>query len=248
MIALPSIQSLLIEMRFNGQSLSTGTGFVVLNKLGRAFLLTNRHNVTGRHQETGSPLSATGGIPNEIGVLHNSLNGLGQWIRKFQSLLSSTGTPLWMEHPTLGPRADFAAVPLQDLSGVQLHPYDTHNPGVPISLGPSDTISVIGFPFGMTAGGAFAVWATGFLASEPEVDFSDLPIQLIDCRSRQGQSGSPVVAYRAGGAYSTTNGSQVMNGIPVLRLIGIYSGRINTESDLGIVWKVSALDELVRTL
>jgi hypothetical protein len=248
MIALPSIQSLLIEMRFNGQLLSTATGFVSISRTGGAFLLTNRHNVTGRNQETGKPLSATGGLPNEIGVLQNSQTGVGQWIPKLQPLFDNNGNPLWKEHPTLGPRADFVAIPLQDLSGVQLHPYDTQNPGAPISLGPSETISVIGFPFGMTAGGAFAVWATGFLASEPDVDFQGLPIQLIDCRSRQGQSGSPVVAYRAGGAYSTTNGGTVMNSVPVLRFIGIYSGRINSESDLGIVWKVSALEELVSTL
>ena len=35
---------------------------------------------------------------------------------------------------------------------------------------------------------------------------------------------------------------------PVSKLIGIYSGRINSESDLGIVWKTSAILELVRSI
>jgi hypothetical protein len=34
----------------------------------------------------------------------------------------------------------------------------------------------------------------------------------------------------------------------VSRLLGIYSGRINDESDLGIVWKVSAVAELIAAI
>ena len=31
-------------------------------------------------------------------------------------------------------------------------------------------------------------------------------------------------------------------------LLGIYSGRINKESDLGIVWKTSAIKELIDSM
>lgn len=117
-----------------------------------------------------------------------------------------------------------------------------------IFVGPSDAVSVIGFPFGMTAGGAFGVWATGHLASEPIVNFSDLPIQLIDCRTRPGQSGSPVIAYRSGGMVAMANGDSVAFNGPVYRFIGIYSGRINAESDIGIVWRASAINELLQSL
>lgn len=100
----------------------------------------------------------------------------------------------------------------------------------------------------MTAGGVFGVWATGFLASEPDIDFNNLPIQLIDCRSRQGQSGSPVIAYRSGGGVALKDGSTGMFSGPVERFIGIYSGRINAESDLGIVWKASAICDLIKSV
>ena len=50
--------------------------------------------------------------------------------------------------------------------------------GSDIQFGPADTVSVVGFPFGMTAGGAFGVWATGFLPSEPDVDYNGLLVQL----------------------------------------------------------------------
>lgn len=245
-IAQPSVQSLLIQMQFNGQPLSTGTAFVV-NAPSGPHLITNRHNVTGRNQETNAPLSPTGGVPNEITVLQNRNGHLGEWIPKTE-LLYEGEIPRWREHPTLGARADFVALPLTQLGDVALYPYDPLNVGPNIFVGPADSVSVIGFPFGLTAGGVFGVWATGFLASESEVDFNDLPIQLIDCRSRQGQSGSPVIAYRSGGMVAMAEGGSAAFGGPVWRFVGIYSGRINSESDLGIVWKASAIQELVQTL
>jgi len=245
-IALPSVQSLFIELQFNGQPLSTGTAFAVQTAKG-SYLITNRHNVTGRRQDTNEPLSATGGVPSDIVIVHNKKSSLGQWIIKNEPLYNSE-SPRWFEHPTLGAQADFVALPLTNLDDVELYSYDPANPGPDIHVGPADTVSVIGFPFGMTAGGVFAVWATGFLASEPAVNFNNLPIQLIDCRSRQGQSGSPVIAYRSGGMVAMSDGGSAAFDGPVSKFIGIYSGRINAESDIGIVWKASAIQELLLSL
>jgi hypothetical protein len=36
-------------------------------------------------------------------------------------------------------------------------------------------------------------------------------------------------------------------GGPVEQFLGVYSGRINDQSDLGIVWKSSALVEIVES-
>lgn len=245
-IAKPSVQSLLIQLQFNGQPLSTGTAFVTVPASGPV-LVTNRHNVTGRHQETGQPLSPTGGLPNEIVIVHNRKGHLGQWLPRVEPLFDGD-TPRWKEHPKLGPKADFVALRLTQLDDVELYPYDTSDVGPDIFVGPADPVSVIGFPFGVTAGGAFGVWATGFLASEPMVNFADLPIQLVDCRTRQGQSGSPVLAYRSGGMVPKMDGSTVAFNGPVYKFMGIYSGRINNESDLGLVWRAAAIHELVSTL
>lgn len=241
-----SVQSLLIQMRFGETILGSGTGFIVNAKNGPA-LVTNRHIVTGRHQDTNAPLSPTAGIPDNLIVWHNRLDKLGQWIAKRESLNVGL-VPRWKEHPTLGARADIICLPLTELADVHIYPYDISNPGPDIRVGPSDTLSVVGFPFGLAGGGLFAIWATGFLATEPIADFGNLPISLIDCRSRQGQSGSPVVAYRSGGMTALSDGSSVVFSGPVSRLVGVYSGRINAESDLGRVWKVSALAELVTSM
>src|SRR5688572_4564823 len=104
-IAQPSVQSLLLEMRTQGQALSTGTGFVVTSARGPV-LLTNRHNVTGRHNVTAQPLSPTGAVPDEINIIHNRAQQLGQWVVRAEPLYSGS-RPLWIEHPRLGTDADF---------------------------------------------------------------------------------------------------------------------------------------------
>jgi len=245
-IAIPSIRSLLLQVQVGGQVLGTGTGFVCNSARGPV-LVTNRHNVTGRRQDNGAPLSPTGGVPDEITIIHNRSGRLGEWVPRTEQLYSS-GTPLWVEHPTQGVRADIVALPLSDLSDVELYRYDLTNLGPAIRRGPAETVSVIGFPFGIQAGGSLAVWATGFVASEPDIDFGGLPTFLIDCRSRPGQSGSPVIAYGAGGAFAMEDGSTAIMAGEVIRFLGVYSGRINEQSDLGIVWKASAVQELVSAI
>jgi hypothetical protein len=86
------------------------------------------------------------------------------------------------------------------------------------------------------------------MATEPVADFADLPVSLIDCRSRQGQSGSPVISFRSGGMVAMSDGSSAAFAGPVWRFIGVYSGRLNAESDLGIVWKAAALTELIGSI
>ncbi|MBI3049963.1 MAG: hypothetical protein HYY76_16815 [Acidobacteria bacterium] len=139
------------------------------------------------------------------------------------------------------------ALPLTALNDVELYPHEMLG-GSEIFLGPADAVSVIGFPFGLQAGGSLAVWATGFIASEPEIDFNSLPTMLIDCRTRQGQSGSAVIAYRSGGAIAMADGSTSVFTGPISKFLGLYSGRINQESDLGLVWKASAVAELVGSV
>lgn len=247
-VQIPSVKSLFCIMSFNGQELSSGTGFVATTASGSVFI-TNRHNVTGRNNETNVPLSKTGGIPNAIRIFHHSQTGLGNWAGAFEPLYDANGTPLWKEHPTLKAQADFVALPLTNLQGIQLYPYELVEEPL-IAYCPGDVVSVVGFPFGMSTNGKLPIWATGFVASEPNVktNDADLPIFYIDCRSRPGQSGSAVIAHRTGGMVAMEDGSAVLFGAPATRLLGIYSGRVNAESDIGIVWKTKALRELIDSI
>jgi hypothetical protein len=240
-----SVLPLKIEMHFNGQLLSTGTAFVVQSSTG-PLLLTNRHNVTGRDNTTGKHLSKTAAEPNEIVIFHHVKGRLGEWVKQAEPLFKGEPRePLWYEHPIYKERADFVALRLTQIAGVELFPCEINERSPYLTVGPAEPVSVIGFPFGNSAGG-FAIWATGFVASDPDINYDGLPILLVDCRTRQGQSGSPVVAFRSAGFIKYSDGNT--NAMPSgqARFMGIYSGRMNLESDIGIVWKASAIRELIQ--
>lgn len=245
-IAIQSVQSLLLLLRSNGQQIGTGTGFVAQTSKGPV-LITNWHIVAGRNSQTNAILSSNGLVPDEVVIIHNRLNKLGEWLGVPEGLYGPNG-PLWHEHPVLRQRADFVALPLTNQHDVGLYPYSLGVGDPPISCGPADVVSVIGFPFGVQAGGSCAVWATGFIASEPDVDFDGLPILLVDCRSRPGQSGSAVISYRSSGMAAMEGGGTSMFAGPVSRFLGVYSGRINDQSDIGMVWKAAAIRELTESL
>lgn len=241
-LSKPSFQSLLVASEVNGLKLSNATAFVATATSGVALLITNRHVVTGRNQETNDVLSTTGATPDTLVISHNSKAGLGEFRNK-QEKLYVNGLPRWIEHPTRGPSVDLVALPISDCVDIELYPYRAEYFAHQY-IEPSSRISVIGFPFGEKTGPSFAVWATGFVASEPQIDHGGKPMFLIDCRTRQGQSGSPVITYQSnGGTFTHDNGTMVS--ASTMRLLGIYSGRINRASDIGIVWKAYAIAELI---
>lgn len=243
----PSFRSLYIEPLASGNVIAQATGFVTNSKNGHPLLITNRHVVTGRDQETDKPLDKkNSALPDAVRVWHHAASRHG-WISKDEPLLGPYG-PRWLEHPTLKDRADLVALPLTQLfNGISMSTYDVNNPGADLLVRPSDGVCVVGFPFGVTGGGFLPIWATGALATEEFVDHGGLPVMLIDCRSRPGQSGSPVVAVRSSGAVMR-NGTTSLGGGPYYLLLGVYSGRINDQSDLGRVWKLRALKELVDSV
>lgn len=245
-LARPSVQSLYIQTQHNGQPLSSATGFIVQSRYG-PLLLTNRNVLTGRDQNTGQPLAPSGQTPTEVVIIHNRKDAVGQWLARMEPLYDGP-VKRWFEHPALGERMDVAALRLTALQDVSVYPYDLAEPaaGSGLMLGPTDPVSIIGFPFGHVEGGdMLPSWATGFLASEPVQNFAGLPIQLVDCRSTSGQAGAPVVAYRSGGELLMEDGNWANFDGPVMRFVGLYGGRVSANSDLGVVWKASAIRELV---
>ena len=238
------MKSLFLRPLFAGQPIATATGFVVTAPAG-PMLITNRHVVTGRHNQTGQPLSPSGAVPDALEILHNQQGRLGVWVRRVEPLILN-GAGRWKEHPSLGAGADVVALPLTQLDEVQLFPYRLEGDPL-IQVLPADTVSIVGFPFGIGSSGAIAIWATGFVASEPEIDHGGLPVFLVDCRARPGQSGSAVIAHRNGGMVAMEGGDAAVFNGPVSRFLGVYSGRINDQSDLGIVWKVSAIRTLLES-
>jgi V8-like Glu-specific endopeptidase len=162
-------------------------------------------------------------------------------------LLSSDEMPLWTEHPVHGHAVDIVALPIRVPDQFQLFPVSWRNP-IPLAQRIGMPAKVVGYPFGMRINENWPAWATGHLASEPEVDVDGLPLMLIDCRTRRGHSGSPVLLhYPRGMMYVHEDQAASVSDADVSRLLGIYSGRISAGSDIGRVWKLSAIREIVET-
>jgi len=197
-VEMPAMKSLYLEMRFGDTLLSSGTGFLVANnRESHCALVTNRHNVTGRNQETGICLSNTGGTPDNVIIyFHKEPIESGQWKTVKLPLYRGDGTPYCIEHPRLGAGADLVALNLSWGSDIHKVPYymQTELDRVGMFVGPAETVSVIGFPFGLSSAGKFSIWATGFMAQELSLVTPENPVFLIDRRTRQGQSGSAVIA------------------------------------------------------
>mgnify|MGYP001162076480 CR=1 FL=1 len=236
--------SLYLRMEFEGSPLGTATGFIA-ERDGVEYLVTNFHVVSGRDPETGANIRPDGAWPDSIQIVHNAAVGVGHWVPKTERLYGADGAPLWLEHPTHRARVDVIALPLTDTSGVQVY---AHDPWMlqRVAIVMAGSLSIVGFPFGTAYGGAMATWVQGFVATEWQIDYGNLPRFLVDSRTREGQSGSPVIFYNVGGGFTDLQGNTVLGSGVVEQFVGVYSGRINEQSDLGFVWKASSLVEVIQ--
>lgn len=250
-IEVPSLKSLFIEMSFQDTLLSSATATLVAeDRESHCTLITARHNVTGRHQDTGECLNKQAALPDSVTIyFHSGEDPRSTWVPITLPLYRDDGTPYWIEHPGLGPSADIVALNLSWANDVTRYPYyfETDLDHLDLAIGPAETVSVIGFPFGLLRSGRFPVWATGFMAQEIVFVTDDNPKFLIDCRTRPGQSGSPVIAFRPSGYRLERDGKVTtrITGDKVWEFLGVYSGRVHAESDLGMVWHAGAIRDLL---
>ena len=238
-----SARSLYLNLTARDQELSIATGFVVKWN-DQPYLITNRHVVSGRHPETNKVISPTAAVPDEIRITHHGQH-LGKWVKRSESLLDGEGSPRWLEHRS-GGQVDVVALPLHAIDDqVKLYYFD-------LSLADADMIpevampvSIIGFPKGLVSSGMFPIWKTGHIASDHDLDYQGKPAFLIDATTREGMSGSPVVLRLLGG-YTTKSGATIMTqSRPKTRFLGIYSGRIHRDSEIGIVWRPRVITEIL---
>jgi hypothetical protein len=265
-----SFRSVFLEMIYRGDGpeppetvIAKGTGFFYRVD-GTDFMVTARHNFTGWDAERNEPLSSRGVGPTHVrvgfwmppppGGRYDLTEGLT--IRLYQIALFRTPAdddadpePLWLEHPRLGSQMDVVAlpvrIPVED--GVLYMPWE---PQEAPDLWVTEDISIVGFPYGLNSNNV-PIWVRGTIASEPAfmymVGDQALPLFLADARTRKGQSGSPVLLFRRpltvlgteSGQIEITQGTQS-------KLLGVYSGRVNADSDLGFVWRIGEVDAICR--
>jgi hypothetical protein len=232
--------------------LSSGTGFA-FSYDGAFYLITNWHNVTGRHPATAACLSETLSIPDMVSTMFRKKDqpALGQRHDLPLYADEELSAPLWYEHPVHGRSVDVIALPIPQqiqencaLFAINAIQFDTA-----FAEEVADDAFIIGYPFSQVPYLQLPIWKRASIASEPNVELDQLPKMLVDTATRPGLSGSPVVMQRVG--IHGMSGS-VMTGTEIIgrirNFIGVYSGRIGADQEkaqLGIVWKAQVIAEIL---
>ena len=253
-----------LEFLYNDELLAIGTGFVYQYNQ-EYFLITNWHNVTGRDALTKKPLHSGCAIPNRMRFnfpcyhlptkeesvnLPNDVYTL-TWSTDEQPLYKDEDMviPWWYEHPVHREKVDLVAFPCSISMTDILSANDSSlNLEKDLPLLPTLDVYILGFPIGLTGGGRFPIWKRGSLATEPYIDIDDLPKLLIDTATRQGMSGAPVYAEvtTTPSFERKTNAARIGK---IRKFIGVYSGRVGNDefqAQLGVVWKVKAIEEVIE--
>jgi hypothetical protein len=234
-----------------GAVMGRATAFAMRDPLqSHTHLVSCWHVATGRHQDTDGVLDEHSRTPSAWRVYHHHATDLGQAEIVEYDLFDGDGRPLWREHPVHGRNVDVVALPIHTNAPIRTFafPWDPREPRIAYGVG--SPVFITGHPVGHEPlrDGPFPIWSRGSIASEPAIDINALPLMLVDARARMGQSGAPVLLYSSGAETTVfVNGSIAMDGRDYGEWLGVYSGRTDSQSDLGRVWRADAVKEVIRS-
>lgn len=243
------------------QTMATGTGFIYEYE-DIKYLITNGHNVTRVNPETNQRLGKYAGFPTLIQTrafieVETDKDKLVPELFAIDLYKDEYFTkPEWYVHPKFGYAVDVIAIPIDSHFKVPEHVrlFPINNIKFDDDFDPtiSDDVFVLGFPFDANPTGKLEmpIWKRGSIATEVDFDLNGLPKLLIDTATRSGMSGSPVI-YQRNGFHVHPSGNMGKNIFGRIRgFLGIYSGRLgaddNFKAQLGIVWKKSVIEEIIK--
>ena len=243
-----SLRSLYLEAFYGLSLISIATSFPWQSG-DDTYLITNSHVVSGINPLTKQPLNKNGSVPDKLLVWFLDSSGLSSWSPLEVPLYYGQGRANWLEHPSHGPQVDVAALPISVGNRHRLLPLNQVDFGS-FRVEIAQDVFIVGFPKGITGSGRFPIWKRGSIASEPSIDIDGVPKLLIDSATREGMSGSPVIAQYTGFYQDDPDKVSPDDWFGSDRLLlGIYSGRILAENELeaqlGIVWKAKVIDEII---
>ncbi|MGD9638869.1 MAG: hypothetical protein AB7U85_07400 [Alphaproteobacteria bacterium] len=203
-----------ILMYDHGGLISSGTAFFYEHNQ-KTFLITNWHNLSGRHFLTKEPLGNR--TPEYIEAKLSTYvtpDGNFTSIAKRIDIYYDNYNPLWYEHSTGGSNYDVVAIPFDKDESIPSFMHNSANKinNIRVPIIPGNTVFIIGYPHGLSIGFGLPIWKSGYIASEPYYDITiagktsevggnqneiTIPAFFIDSLTRAGLSGSPVfVSYK----------------------------------------------------
>lgn len=222
----------------------------------RLYLVTNWHVVSGRNADTEETLDVSAAIPDELRVYLPDVKADGSFQfgdrQPLSVMLYEGERKKWLDLKMKGKWIDVTLIPMDEKEDAAIIPIENceepFNDAVRFEI--TSPVYVIGFPFGKIAGD-IPIWKRATVASEPTYDMDDLPYYFVDTATREGMSGSPVIFFKDRPVI-IGNGTSDEVSIHWTKFMGIYSGRIGAnknmgDAQLGRVWKVDVIDKIITT-
>lgn len=247
--------------------ISRSTGFIWSHE-DADFLITNWHCVTGINPFTGRSLSKTGARPNRLQMALPTTQFGVKFVLDLP-LYGVQGNALWQVHPTAGEQVDVVAIPFADEfrsdEGTKrslarpLNEFESKRHQAFVG----DELMIAGFPRNLHMHGLplfkRATFATepNLFKDEPNVRHESTHRQVwVDCATRQGMSGSPVIHVKRSMILRPHGDNGYDDLLDSYSFYGIYSGRIidpdedpriddQFAAQIGIVWPRPLIERIV---
>lgn len=244
-----SLSTVKLELCCNRVLLGPATGFLWQYNSSN-YLVSNWHVFSGMNNETGEVIHSSKYTPDSV-ILRVPVGPVeSQQSQKIElALTDEAGNRTWLQHPDYGRTADIGVVCLSDLKGKQVFPLNrAPNMFEDLFVRAGDEVTILGFPKGLDRQLGFPLWKRGSIASEPEILYDDLPLFVVDSATRNGMSGSPVIARQRGSREHKDESHELAQGVSY-RFMGVYSGRYSSKDELdaqlGRVWHSYLVDETI---
>ncbi|WP_446924780.1 hypothetical protein [Klebsiella pneumoniae] len=244
-----------LTMRFNDQTLSTGSG-VFYKRADQYYVVTAWHNVSGRNTESMECLDQKyRAVPNNIIISFKSHRQDFMIAENIMLPLYDDNNALYYIHPDNWPRVDVVAIPFdvnETHTSVMCAGYDKvdfkrslfDNDGNLIiraiqqylvddalakrwmnSASVTDEVFIPGYPHNITDQFYNPVWKRATIATNPALQWQNARKFLIDSASSSGMSGASVFYYNNEGDVSIC-GHHINIGRVAAIHAGIYVGRV----------------------
>lgn len=222
---------------------------------GAPYLVTNRHCIVGR-DNLNRPIGSF--FPNALQVYYWEKGGAASSTATFHRMtgiqvnLWKDGHPDWLEHP-LGASIDLVAMPLENPNMLSVNCINDRLLYPTWKAEAGANCFIVGYPEKISGPMGTPIWKRASIASEPRLNYDNLPVFLCDSATRKGLSGSPVFGKALG--LFDAHGKRIDpydNDLSFFGhwnvFLGVYAGRVGDEQDgfqLGRVWRGSVLSELL---
>lgn len=248
-----SLRAIPINLLDEYGKIMTATAFIWRTK-DKDFLITNWHVLAGRNPINGRPIDKDCRIPILLEYPRFlDADDSNKRVWNTVSLYEDKDYANWIQHKEFGRRVDIAAIQvdrcirhadnqISHCNPINVFGLDAANRSTTLLSFPfkhrdvGSEVFILGYPLDLQVSGYFPIWKRASVANELDINVRDLPCFLVDTASRPGMSGSPVVF--------TDSDKDVSN-----YLMGVYSGRLlgdeKDDAQLGVVWKIEALRQIV---